>query len=139
MENDNLHTPFTKSVMAGLFMGIVAAVACMVYNSIYRQATYFELSSIINVASIIFVIPLALLVAGFVYYAVSKFKRGGFLFVAIALLVTGVCLLLDSYIQRSSDAHLNVEFRQLLLGIILISGISSFFIPYLATHETNII
>ncbi|AXY73513.1 hypothetical protein D3H65_05765 [Paraflavitalea soli] len=139
MENDNLHTPFTRSVMAGLFTGIVAAVVCMVFNNIYRTVTYFELSAIINVASIIFAIPLILLVAGFGYYGLSKYKRGTIVYWAIAILITGICLFLDSSIQRTSDAHLNVEFRQLLSGIIIISGLASFCIPYLATHETNII
>ena len=139
MEHDDLHSPFTKSVMAGLFTGIAATVVCLVFNSIYRQVTYFEPSAIINVASIIFTIPLVLLVAGFLYFALSRYKRGGLVFVIIMLLIMSGCLLLDIHVERTSDAHLNSEFRQLLSGIIIISGLSSFFIPYLSTHETGII
>jgi hypothetical protein len=139
MEQENLHTPFSKAVMAGLFTGIIATVVSMLYNTIYRQATYFELSSIINVATLVFAVPLLLLVAGFLYYAFSKLRSGAILYTIVMIVFTVLCIIWDFHIQRSADPVQTTEFRQLFLGIIIISGLASFFIPYLATHETNII
>lgn len=138
-KEENLNNPFAKAFMAGLFTGLIATVASLVYNLFYRGVTHFDLSAIINVSTIIFVLPFILMLAGLIYYPLSKYKAGAVIYSIVLTLLIIVAVLLDFNFQRSADPVLTGQFRQLLLGIIAICGLSSFFIPYMATHETNII
>ena len=139
MNNNNLNTPLSQSIMAGLFMGIVATIVSLVYNIIFREKSGFQLCSIINVSTIIFSVPFVLLLAGFLYSWMRTHKMKDVFFIVLFILFTIGCIYLDFHIQRSDDPAVNLQFRILLMGIIVITGISSFFIPYLSTHETDII
>ncbi len=139
MENDQLNTPFTKALMAGLFAGVASTIVCVVYNSIYREISSFQLTSIINVSTIIFMVPLLLLPVGFIYYALSRYKHANLWYTVLLVVLTLLFVWIDYHIQRSPDPVLNNEFRQLLLGIIIISGLAGLFVPYLVTHETGIL
>jgi hypothetical protein len=125
--------------MAGLFAGVTATILALFYNSIYRDLTDFPLSAFINVSSIIFSVPIILLLAGMLHYVLNKYKTGSLIYILFFAFLTGFCILLDFHSRRSADAVVNMEFRQLLLGIIIISGLSSFSIPWLSKHETGII
>ena len=139
MNSNNLNTPLSQSIMAGLFMGIVATIVSLVYNIIFREKSGFQLCSIINVSTIIFSVPFVLLLAGFLYSWMRTYKMKDVFFIVLFILFTIGCIYLDFHIQRSDDPAVNLQFRILLMGIIVITGISSFFIPYLSTHETDII
>ena len=139
MNSNNLNTPLSQSIMAGLFMGIVATIVSLVYNIVFRENSGFQLCSIINVSTIIFSVPFVLLLAGFLYSWMHTNKMKDVFFIVLFILFTIGCIYLDFHIQRSVDPTVNAQFRILLMGIIIITGISSFFIPYLSTHETDII
>ena len=139
MNNNNLNTPLSQSIMAGLFMGIVATIVSLVYNIIFREKSGFQLCSIINVSTIIFSVPFVLLLAGFLYSWMRTHKMKDVFFIVLFILFTAGCIYLDFHIRRTADPAVNTQFRNLLMGIIIITGISSFFIPYLSTHETDII
>ncbi len=138
-KTQDVNNPFTRAFMAGLFTGLIATVTSLVYNLFYRSITAFSLSSLINVSTIIFVVPFVLMLAGLIYYLLSKYKPGTIIYTAVLILLTVLAVYFNSGFHRSADPLLAEQFRKLLLGIIIISGLSSFFIPYLATHETNII
>ena len=139
MSKDNLNTAMSQSIMAGLFMGLVATITSLFYNIIFRERSGFELSAIINVSTIIFSVPFVLLMAGFLYSWMRAHRMKDIMFIVVFILITVACIYLDFHIQRSADHLVNSQFRYLLMGIIIITGISSFFIPYLSTHETDII
>lgn len=139
MEKENLHTAFSRSMMSGLFAGVSATVVSLFYNSVYRGLTDFPLSAIINVSSIIFAVPIVLLLAGMLHYVLNKFRSGNLVYIFLFLFLTGLCVLLVLHARRSPDAVVNSEFRQLLLGIVIISGLSSLFVPWLSSHENGII
>lgn len=133
MEYDSPSSPFYRSLMTGLFVGIIDTLLCLIYNLIYRERTGFDLSSIINVSSLIFFINLLFPVIGIIYNGFLKyFKKGDRVFIAVFLGLTLFFAWRSEVVYRTTDQTLNHEFRTLLLGIVLILGVSAaVLVPYL--------
>jgi hypothetical protein len=130
--NNERYSIFFKAMMTGLFVGIIDTVICLVFNIIYRNATGYLPSSLINVSSLIFVVNLLLLVIGIVYYFfLQAFKRGDILFEVVAIALTAWLIWKTAGLTRFGDPRLDSGFRGLLGGIILILGASAACIPFL--------
>lgn len=129
-----------KPIMAGLFTGIIATLLNMIFDVFYRQATGFELSAIINVASIIFGTLLILLFAGALFALLDRFINHvtiPYIILFVLLAVAGIYSTM--HVVRTDNPIETSHFRGLLLGIIIISSIGALFIPYLSKHDTDII
>ena len=133
MESNNYQTPFSKALLTTVFTGFFSTIICLFYNLIYRQETGFEPSIIINVSSLIFGVNLFFLVTGMIYSGFIKmFKKADILFIVIFSLLTIFFAWKAEGVNRSADHEISLQFRGLLLGIILIVGISvSFGVPFL--------
>ena len=119
-------------MMTGLFVGIVATVICLAYNIFYRDKTGFLPADMINVSSLIFAVNLLFWVLGIVYYLFTiAFKKGDLAFFLVFLLLLAFSIWKATEAQRSADHEVNMQFRGLLLGIIIIIGIGTLLIPYL--------
>jgi len=127
MQAADYNSDFSKSILTGLFLGIFATMACLVFAVIYRERTGFDLYLIINWPATIFGCNLILLSFGAVY---AFFKMMGRLgepsFVIFFLVLTALCLWATSKTERSSDAILSSEFRWMLSGYIIILGTCTF-------------
>ena len=90
-------------------------------------------TAIINVASIIFGVNILFIVIGIIYYALIKaFRRGELLFILLFSLATIFLAWQAEGVSRSVNHEMTVQFRGLLLGVIVIMGIgASFLIPFL--------
>ena len=137
MNYDYEQTEFSKSVLSGLFAGIIATCASLVFNMLFRGITQFNPSAIINVSSIIIGSILILTIAGVVFYFFQHYIKGGsFLFRIFFLLLTAIAIYFSMQVQRSTDAIVSKQFTELLSGIVLISGsFIIFYIPYLFNNE----
>jgi len=124
---------FTRAMLTGLFVGIIATLACLFYDVIFRESTRFSMGPIINVSTIIFVVNLIFLIIGIVYYGFLKaFKRGDLIYIIVFALLTLFFVWKGVNVHRSDDQALNSEFKELLLGVIIIMGVgASFLIPFL--------
>jgi hypothetical protein len=124
---------FYQAMMTGFFVGFFATLVCLTYNIIYRDSTGFPLTAFINVSSIIFAVNIIFPIIGIVYYAfITSFKKADIAFVVLFLLITCFLIWQTEIVHRTSDRMLNAEFRNLLLGIVIILGISAtVFIPLL--------
>ena len=123
---------FYQAMMTGLFVGFISTLVCLVYNIIFRNSTRFELSDIINVSSLIFLINLLFPIIGIIYYGLMQaFKKADIIFIVLFILLTLFFIWRTEFVQRTDDPKLNAEFKNLLLGIILILGVSSIFVPIL--------
>src|SRR4051812_19841231 len=119
MHYDSPNSSFYRALMTGLFVGIIDTLVCLVYNLIYRNSTGFELSSIVNVAFLIFFINLLFPVIGMIYNGFLKwFKKGDLIYVVVFLLLTAFFAWRSEEVRRANDPTLNHEFRTLLLGIV---------------------
>ena len=132
-ESPYSQTQFSKSVLTGLFGGLMATLICLLYGFIFRFNTGFNLSSIINVPSIIIVCHILLVVCGVLYYAFRQVLKSAapVIFAVLFALVTAFCIWKTQSIQRSPIHLLTVQFRELLTGMVVIIGIiASFGIPF---------
>ncbi|MEO5947846.1 MAG: hypothetical protein ABIP79_13590 [Chitinophagaceae bacterium] len=126
-----------KPLMAGLMAGIIATVLNIFYDVMYRSATGFSLSDIINVSSIIFGTVLALLIAGSIFALLERYTRYvQLVYILVFVILTLLCVRWALHVHRISDPTLNSEFRGLLTGIVIISGcLASFLVPFFVKHE----
>jgi hypothetical protein len=133
MDNDQPSTPFYKAMMTGVFVGFLDTIICLFYNIFYRGSKDFIPADIINVSSLIFGINSIFVIVGIIYFFFLKsFKKGEILFIAVFVLITVFLVLKAAGVQRSDDQVINGQFRGLLIGIILICGITaSFLVPFL--------
>ena len=139
---DKFNTPHIyKPIMAGLFAGIVATMLNIVFDVVYRSNVNFPRHELINVSTIIFGTLLLLSVAGCIYALIDRYSKHVVpVYMLLSVLWTIGSMYLTMQVQRSDNALISSEFRSLLSGIVIITGIAStFLIPYLAKNETNII
>jgi cytochrome bd-type quinol oxidase subunit 2 len=131
-------TLVSKSVLAGVFAGIIATLSNLAYDYAVRMTTQFAPSQIVNVATIIFGTMLLFSVSGLIFYWASHFiKKGETIYVMVFATLTAVCFWLGMHANRSADPQVSANFRILLLGIIGISGLlATFYIPYLMKHSS---
>lgn len=123
MEYENFQTPFTKAFMTALFVGIFTSIICLIYNGIYRDQTGLQPTDIINVGSIIFGVHIIFLLLGLLFYVMRLFKgTGEIIYIVGLILLTTFLGWKAEGVVRSANHDITVEFRGLLLGIILIMG-----------------
>ena len=137
MNYDMEHTEFTKSLMAGVFAGIAATVISLLFNTFFRGYTGFFLSEIINVSTVIFALLTLGTIAGPVFYFFHHYlKTGTALFQFASIIITILLVIGGMQVQRSTDAIATKEFRELLAGVIIITGLCiSIGIPFLYKHD----
>jgi hypothetical protein len=124
---------FYRSLMTGLFVGIVDTLLCLLFNLFFRESTHFLPTSIVNVASLIFFINLLFPLIGIVYnFFLRSFKKGDVLFAIVFIVLTVLCVWGISLVQRSNNPTENSEFHTLALVIALVLGLSAaFLLPFL--------
>ncbi|MDB5203774.1 MAG: hypothetical protein JWQ27_3183 [Ferruginibacter sp.] len=128
MEQEFDSTEFSKSVLAGLFAGIAATVLSLIFNSYFRLYTHYPLSELVNVSTIIFSLVLIVTIAGFIFYLFHHYmKRGAIVYQFVWVAVTALLIMFAMQVQRSADPLQTKQFRELLTGVILITGACTIF------------
>ena len=131
-----MQTPFTRAFMTALFAGIITSVICLIYNGIYRDQTGLEPTDIINVSSIIFGVNILFLLLGILFYVMRLWKgTGEIIYIAALALLTAFLSWKAEAVIRSSNQDVTIAFRGLLLGIILIIGISASIVVPILFHN----
>jgi hypothetical protein len=138
MNYDYPQTRLSKTLLTGVFAGIIATLVNLVFDYFYRDFVKFYPSEFINVSSIIFATMLLFTVAGIIYFLLSKFIRhGNIVYIVIFCALTVFCFITGMHVHRSSNPLISQEFKGLLLGTIALTGLlAAFLIPYLNNHDT---
>ena len=122
----NYLTPFSKSLLTGVFAGISATFICIIYNIVYRDETSYGLFSFFNVSSLIFAVNVLFMFIGVVHYWFTNFiKRGELVYAAFFLLVTIFLIVKIPGIHRVNDVTENTEFHHLAIAMTVILGIAA--------------
>lgn len=122
----------SKSLMTGLFGGLISTIFSLFYNIIYRFSTGYPVSDIINVSSIIFVINLIFLVIGLFYFFVNKVSGSGkTIYLAVMIILIIIIFWLIAGSQTSDNPRYAHEFKGLLSGIVTGMSIMALLIPVL--------
>jgi hypothetical protein len=129
MQNDH-EKMFTNAIMTGLFIGIIDTLICLTYNIAYRNYTGYAPSALINVSSLIFAVNLLILFAGFVFALFrSLFGTKDYIYIILSALVTLFLAWKTEIGHRFTDSTINSESKGLLLGVVLILGVSATLLP----------
>jgi hypothetical protein len=117
----------SSAILTAVFAGIVATLLSFVYYLVFKDVTDFPYSSLINVSSLIFIINTIFLVIGFIYYMFLKIsRRADLIFIISMCVLTALAVWGASGIHRADNGVINREFHQLLIGLILIIGVTAF-------------
>ena len=137
MKEETYQTSFSMAILTSLFVGFFTTLLCLIYDIIYRDKTGFPLSDIINVSSLIFAVNLLFFLIGFIYSAfVKRSGKAEFIFIGLFILLTILGAISAESVVRSPVHELTLQFRGLLLGVIIIIGIGILFIPVLFHNKT---
>lgn len=133
MEIDKNQTPFSRALLTAVFVGFVASIICLFFNIVYREETGFVPSEIINVSSLIFGVNLFFFACGMIYAGLRSWSaKGDIIYIVLFILLTIFFAWKAQGATRTHDHEITLQFRGLLLGVILISGISvALVVPYL--------
>lgn len=140
MNYDYPQSDLSRSILAGLFAGIVATAGNLIYSFIYRRITNITEFNAIDVTTTIFGTVLLLLVCGvFFYFFVHYLKSGVNIYRVIVFLITAAVVFLALQYHRAPGYSITQEFRVLFIGLqLIIGGVAAFLIPYLFRHDSII-
>jgi hypothetical protein len=128
---------FSKSLLAGLLVGIIAAMLNLVYMIVYRESTKFGADLVVMPLTIFIGLPVLMVLAGSAYFLLQRhLHSGGRWFKSICFI--SMVLLLIVTIQDTPVNHgpLLTGARGLFLGMVVITFLpAAFLIPYLARHS----
>jgi len=133
MEKDFQKSIFDRSLMTCVFVGIMGTLLCMFYDLLFVEYLNYPLSTIINVATLILGVNLIFLVIGFLFYGFITFsKYGERIYIIVFILITGFFIWKMQGVHRTDNDLVNLQFKYLLSGIIIILGLlASVAVPFL--------
>ncbi|MEP6845042.1 MAG: hypothetical protein ABI861_03535, partial [Panacibacter sp.] len=134
---DYPQTDLSRSILAGLFSGIVATLSNLVFTVVYRSITKFYEFNAIDVTTIIFGTLLLSLACGAMFYFFVHYLRKGIMFYRIMVfIVTIIIVYLGITLRHTIQDVIPLEFRVLVIGTqVIIGGLAAFLIPYLFRHD----
>ncbi len=140
MKYDYPQSDLSRSVLGGLFAGIIAAAANLVFVFIYRAITQFYDFNAIDVTVIVFGSLLQGIACGIIFYwFVHYFKKGIPIYRVAVFVVTVVIIYVGITLRRSVEGDVPAEFRVLVIGTqMIVGGLAEFLIPYLFRHDSLI-
>lgn len=132
------YNTFSRGILGGLFVGIIAAVVNLLYDYLYRYFTHYQVSEFVNINSIIFFTIPTLVAAGIVYAILREYvKKGLLVYTILSVILTAVVAFipLGPNMLPNGEA-MPASARGLTMGIEIITGLmGAFALPYFAEHQ----
>lgn len=122
------HTPVTRAMYVGVFLGFVSAIVNIAYWSIFINMTALGMSSyIVNVQTISFGSILPLVTCGALYSVLTHYLgKTGAILNSIIFAVAALSLILVVYNGDYGNTIENISlFKALVIPILLIIGLSA--------------
>jgi len=140
MNYDYQQSDLSRCVLGGLFAGIAAAAANLIFVFIYRAITQFYDFNGIDVTVIVFGSIFLSIACGVIFYLFAHYlKRGISAYRAMVVVVTIAIIYLGLILRRSIVGEVPNDFRALVIGTqLIIGGLAEFLIPYLFRHDSLI-
>jgi hypothetical protein len=137
MYNPITETTLSKSILAGLLSGVIAALINLLFVIIYRESTGFGGDDISVMPLTIFIgFPSLLLLAGMCYFLIQKhLPNGNMWFSALSMTIMAALIIFVIEDTRHHHGSLLSGSRGLFLGLVVITFLlAAFLIPYFARH-----
>jgi len=140
MDYSYQQTDLSRSILAGLFTGIVATVGNLIFIFIYVRITAVYTYNLMDGFTTIFGTIILLIVCGlFFYFFVHYLKRGVNIYRVLVFLTTAIILWVGWQVHPHPGDTIPPEFRVLFMGTqLIIGGLAAFLIPYLFRHDSII-
>ena len=137
MNYDYPQSDLSRSILAGLFSGLIATVSNLVFTITYRSITKFYEFNAIDITTIVFgTILLSLACGAMFYFFVHYLNKGIFFYRIMVLIVTATIVWLGIELRHTIQDTIPPEFRVLVIGTqVIIGGLAAFLIPYLFRHD----
>lgn len=140
MKYDYPQTDLSRSVLGGLFTGIIASASNMIFVFIYRAIAQFHQFNSIDVTVIVFGSLILSVVCGVIFYWFVHFIKNGVMLYRLAVtIVTIVIIYYGIMLKGLVTGNVPGDFRALVAGTqVIIGGLAWFLIPYLFRHDAII-
>ena len=140
MNYDYTQSDLSRSMLGGLFSGIIATVLNIVFVYSYRFISGFEDFQGFDLTVIVFGTLLLSLACGVVFYLfVHYLKRGITTYRIAVLIITILIIYFGLTLRQSLVGVVPVEFRIIvIITQVIIGGLAAFLIPYLFRHDSLI-
>jgi drug/metabolite transporter (DMT)-like permease len=137
MNYDYPQTDLSRSILAGLFSGLVATVSNLAFTIIYRSITRFYEFNAIDITTIVFGTILLSLACGAIFYFFVHYLNKGIMFYRIMVfIVTAIIAYVGIDLRHLVQENIPSQFIVLVIGTQVIIGLlAAFLIPYLFRHE----
>jgi hypothetical protein len=137
MDYSYQQTDLSRSILAGLFAGIIATVANLIFIFVYVRITAVYTFNFMDGFTTIFGTIILLIVCGiFFYFFVHYMKSGVNIYRVLVFLITAIILWVG---WQFHPGYITSEFRVLFMGTqLIIGGLAAFLIPYLFRHDSII-
>ncbi len=124
------------SLMTSVFCGFFATVVGLLFNVIFRFATNFPISDLINVSTLIYMLNVWFLIAGLIFYGLKvATPSGNIIFAVFSLVLCGFVFFLISGSKMSDVPKLATHYKGLLNGLVLIVLLFMLSMPVLAGNK----
>lgn len=115
-----------RAVMTSVFIGIIDAFICLIYNIAFRGERRYFPAILLNISYIIFGMLLLFFLIGLVYMVARRFFRNGDLIFFIIFAVLTIWILWAiHWAHFSTDAIENVSLRGEYTSVTIITGIGA--------------
>jgi hypothetical protein len=122
---------YKRIFFQSLLAGVLAAIACIIYNRIYFFATEADFSRVLNILSMTGYSIMICLIAGFIYWAFSIWlkKKGLIIFNFLFSILSFAAVI----IPISVSLPLDIEFPELFPGL----AVPMVFFPLIAWYTVQ--
>jgi hypothetical protein len=138
MNYDYQQSDLSRSVLGGLFAGIIAAVANILFVFFYRGITQFYEFTGIDVTVIVFGSILLSLTCGIVFYLLVHYlKKGLSVYQVLVVIITIAIIYFGLAYRQTVMGTVPMHFRVLVTGTqTIIGGLACLFIPWVFKHDS---
>ena len=140
MNYEYTQSDLSRSILSGLFSGIIATATNMIFVYVYRFISGFEDFQGFDVTVIIFGTLLLSLACGVVFYFFVHYLRRGITSYRIAVLIVTILIIYFGLALRKEIVGVvPIDFRVIVIATqVVIGGLAAFLIPYLFRHDSII-
>ncbi|WP_153798008.1 hypothetical protein [Foetidibacter luteolus] len=136
---DYPQTDLSRSILGGLFTGMVATFANLIFIFIFRRIKEFYVFNVMDVGTIIFGTMILMIVCGVIFYFFVHYLNKGITFYRIAVFLFTSAIVFAALAFRPSEIVIPGDFRAMFIGTqLIIGGLAAFLIPYLFRHDSII-
>jgi len=132
-------TDLSRSILAGLFAGIIATFANLIFIFVFRRIKEFYVFNIMDVGTTIFGSVLLMIVCGIIFYFFVHYLNHGVNIYRVVVFFVTAAIVYAALAVRPGAVVIPGDFRAMFIGTqVILGGLAAFLIPYVFRHDSII-